>query len=170
MSDRNQSSDIAIDVLICALLLIGSVTVGGFFAFRTYTARARAVAEARRAENAQRQLEQAMKAHGEVFQSSATKPDAAAATDAEPLRFVTWNVESGGNDPAVIARQLAELHPWRPENDTSFAQGSGELTAWHRPDQVTYQQIDQSARHPARHDRDWPSGVRQLKSRSIKVA
>ena len=86
------------------------------------------------------------------------------------FRFVTWNVESGGNDPAVIARQLAELHPWRPENDTSFAQGSGELTAWHRPDQVTYQQIDQSARHPARHDRAWPSGVRQLKSRSIKVA
>jgi hypothetical protein len=28
---------------------------------------------------------------------------------AEPLRLVTWNLESGGNDPAVIAQQLAEL-------------------------------------------------------------
>ena len=30
----------------------------------------------------------------------------------EPLRLVTWNVESGGNDPAVIAQQLAELGPY----------------------------------------------------------
>jgi len=28
---------------------------------------------------------------------------------AEPLRVITWNVESGGAKPAVIAQQLAEL-------------------------------------------------------------
>jgi endonuclease/exonuclease/phosphatase family metal-dependent hydrolase len=30
---------------------------------------------------------------------------------AEPLRIVSWNVESDGNDPAVIAEQLVELGP-----------------------------------------------------------
>ena len=27
----------------------------------------------------------------------------------EPFRFLSWNIESGGNDPAVIAEQLAQL-------------------------------------------------------------
>ena len=33
----------------------------------------------------------------------------AEASRSEPLRIVTWNVESGGNDPAEIAQQLVEL-------------------------------------------------------------
>lgn len=31
------------------------------------------------------------------------------AAQAAPLRVLSWNVESGGSDPAIIARQLAEL-------------------------------------------------------------
>lgn len=31
------------------------------------------------------------------------------ATHADPLRIISWNVESGGADPAIIARQLIEL-------------------------------------------------------------
>lgn len=31
------------------------------------------------------------------------------AASAEPLRVLSWNVESGGNDPAIISGQLAEL-------------------------------------------------------------
>jgi endonuclease/exonuclease/phosphatase family metal-dependent hydrolase len=31
------------------------------------------------------------------------------ATGIEPLRVISWNVESGGSDPATIAKQLAEL-------------------------------------------------------------
>ena len=30
-------------------------------------------------------------------------------THTEPLKLITWNVESGGSDPAVIAHQLTEL-------------------------------------------------------------
>lgn len=33
----------------------------------------------------------------------------AAASAAEPLTLISWNVESGGADPAVIAQQLGEL-------------------------------------------------------------
>ena len=33
----------------------------------------------------------------------------AATTNAESLNLITWNVESGGADPAVIAEQLTEL-------------------------------------------------------------
>ena len=31
------------------------------------------------------------------------------ATGTEPLRVMSWNVESGGSDPATIAKELAEL-------------------------------------------------------------
>ena len=31
------------------------------------------------------------------------------ATGTEPLRVMSWNVESGGTDPATIAKELAEL-------------------------------------------------------------
>lgn len=34
---------------------------------------------------------------------------AASATYAEPIRILSWNVESDGSDPGIIAKQLAEL-------------------------------------------------------------
>lgn len=44
-----------------------------------------------------------------LFRAAVFFVSCASLATAEPLRIVSWNVESGGNDPAVIAEQLVEL-------------------------------------------------------------
>ena len=77
-----------------------------FLAGRAITAWSRmAAAEARDAAARAR-----VKNNLEQLQAAIENCDAnAEAAGAEPLRIVSWNVESDGNDPAVIAQQLVEL-------------------------------------------------------------
>ena len=65
----------------------------------------RALEAAQRAEESRRQIEADQRAEESPRRIEAHQQP-------QELRFVTWNVESGGNDPAVIEQQLAELGPY----------------------------------------------------------
>ena len=80
------------------LLLILLVVGGGLFAFMWLSNTARQTFEA---ENMARQVELAMDNYEQTSPSELSQNTT--------LRFLSWNVESGGNDPAVIAEQLAQL-------------------------------------------------------------
>ena len=91
---------------MAALLIAVIVGAGGFMFYRNRAAQQAAlVAEMRALKAAQRA--EAMRQVEAAQQTRETRREAI--QQPQELRFVTWNVESGGNDPAVIAQQLAEL-------------------------------------------------------------
>jgi endonuclease/exonuclease/phosphatase family metal-dependent hydrolase len=112
ISDRDQSSEIGAVLAIALVLILLLLGAGGFMFYRTRAAQQaamvaemRALEAAQRAEESRRQIEADQRAEESPRRIEANQQP-------QELRFVGWNVESGGNDPAVISQQLAELGPY----------------------------------------------------------
>ena len=105
-SDRqSDTTTVVVVAVIVGVLLVtlalALVALGGFLYFRIAAVPAREEAARARAENNLKQVEMALRQYEAATET--TEP-----TD-EPLRILAWNIESGGNDPEVIADQLGQL-------------------------------------------------------------
>ena len=95
---RSESTNPIVNMSVLLGLLV--IVPIGYFCVRMALHQARNAAARVRVANNLAQVEEALRNYHAVSENAAP---------AEPLRFLAWNIESGGNDPAVIAEQLAQL-------------------------------------------------------------